>query len=242
MPGVRDPIEARFKRGLIAYRLAKRHSRVSSLCLRINKKERVMNAKQFKKLLEDLNACSDARNFAAKKTLRQAWKECRRADWMLWLLKKMAGKTGWPKFKTAGSLICDCAETAMPIYAKYYPKDKRPQMAIDTARKYYIGKTTLEELNAAVRAAVGAARAAAWAAGAAAGDAAWATWAAAWAAGAAAWATGAAAWAAGDAWAAAWAAGDAAWATWAAAWATGAAAHELMCDMIRKKIPYPIKK
>jgi hypothetical protein len=109
--------------------------------------------------------------------------------------------------RTARLFACDCAERVLPIYEKRYPDDKRPRVAVETARRYAEGKATREE-----RAAAGAA--ARDAAGAAARDSAWdAARDAAWAAArASAWdAARDAAWAAARA--AAW---DAAW---AAAWA-----------------------
>jgi hypothetical protein len=85
---------------------------------------------------------------------------------------------------------CDVAEDVLPIFEAEYPEDKRPQQAIETARRYADGLATKEELAAAREAAWEAA----WAAArAAAREAAWAAagaaaWAAAWAAArAAAW-------------------------------------------------------
>ena len=166
---------------------------------------------------------------------------------------------GWND-KNARLAACDIVELiAMKIWSKYYPKDNRPQNAIDVARKFANGKATKSELAAAWAAARvaaedaarDAARAAAWAAAwDAAGDAARdaaraatraAAWAAVWdatraAARDAAWA------AAGDAaWAAAWAAaGDAAWdaardAARAAAWdAAEDAARDAAAKIIMK--------
>ena len=133
-------------------------------------------------------------------------------------------------------LGCLYAERVLPIWEKYYPEDKRPHIAIETARKYTRGEATLTELEAAKDAAKDAASAAAWAAAAAA-DAAWAARYGAWgdaasaardAAWAATWdATLAATWdatlAAADAAAAADA--DAAWdtardTTWGTTWGT----------------------
>ena len=86
---------------------------------------------------------------------------------------------------------CDIAEGVLYLFEKQCPDDKRPRQAIETARRYAMGKATKEELEAA--------RVAAWAAGDAAWDAAEdAAWRAAeddaWAAArAAAWAADAAA-------------------------------------------------
>ena len=101
---------------------------------------------------------------------------------------------------------CDCAERVLHVVQAAMPADRRPRLAIETARRFANGEATRTELDAARTAARNAAGAAAGAAagnaaGNAAGDAAWD---AAWdAAGNAAWD---AAWdAAGNA------AGDAAW-------------------------------
>ena len=68
--------------------------------------------------------------------------------------------------RTARLYACDCAERVLPNYEKRHPDDKRPRVAIETARRYADGKATKKALAAA--------RAAAWAvARAAASDAAW---------------------------------------------------------------------
>src|SRR5574343_1845273 len=80
--------------------------------------------------------------------------------------------------KSARLFAGDCAERVMHIFEKEYLSDQRPQIAIETSRKFANGEATIKELDAA-RAAAGdaawnPARAAAWnAAKNAAGDAAW---------------------------------------------------------------------
>ena len=122
-----------------------------------------MNNKQFITKLKELDACSDAIDFVKenKYTLKQSWKNCTRADWMLWLMCEMEFATR----KVRIHIICDCAATAL----KYVTKgENRPRKAIDAARQYADNPTedNLQFLNTAGD----AARAAAWAA---AGDAAW---------------------------------------------------------------------
>jgi len=95
--------------------------------------------------------------------------------------------------KIARSFACDCAERVLPIFEKQYPKDKRPRICIETARKFIFGLATEGELDdawdAAGAAAWDAAGAAAWDAGAAARDAR-DTAGAAWAAAGGGWAAG----------------------------------------------------
>jgi hypothetical protein len=81
--------------------------------------------------------------------------------------------------RTLRLFACDCAERVLPTFECKYPDDKRPRLAIETARRYANGAATLDELAAASA----AASAAAWAAASAAASA--AAWAAA---SAAAWA------------------------------------------------------
>ena len=126
-------------------------------------------------------------------------------DDALWALKATVENCD----QVARLMAADFAETALPIWRKYYPEDKRPELAIQAARDFALGRITTQE-RAAAWAAAGAA---AWAdAEAAAGATAWA------AAGAAARAAArAAAWAAAEADAEAAAGAAAGAAAWAAA-------------------------
>ena len=72
------------------------------------------------------------------------------ALWCLCVLgKKHAGRVH--------ALICDFAEHVLPIFEKIYPDDKRPRVAIETARRYAAGQATVEELWIAAAAACHAA-------------------------------------------------------------------------------------
>ena len=42
-----------------------------------------------------------------------------------------------------------CAESALPIFEKKYPKDKRPRECVETAKRYLDGKATIDELRKA---------------------------------------------------------------------------------------------
>ncbi len=187
-----------------------------------------LSAVQFEALLVKLGACSEARDWARGKTLREVWKTCKRGDWMLWL----AARYGDVPLKTMVAIACDEAEPAMA----YVPAgETRPQECLAMTRRWLKDEATIEEVKAAGGAAwaAWAAAGAAWAAKAAAGAAAWA---AAWAAEAAGGATEAAAWAAAGAAAeaAAGAAGGAAKA--AAEAAAGAESLRFSADLCRKYI------
>ena len=134
---------------------------------------------QFKDELKKINACEDAVKWVDGRSMRRAYRECKRADWLLWYFAKQIGQPGWPARQEIVLAACDCAELTLPRLEKTYPKDKRPRVAIETARKWAAGKATLEEVRAAADAAHAAAYDAAAAAYAYAADAAAASYAAA---------------------------------------------------------------
>lgn len=166
----------------------------------------------LKRELKKLGACQEAVDWVGKRSLRVAWAECERADWMLWYAALKLNH------KLVVRAACACARTAL----KYVPQnEKRPLLAIEITEEWFNGKATLKQVEVAGAAAWVAARAAAEAAEAA-GAAARKAWAAE-AAGAAAWATARTAWASEAAGAAA---GAAAVAEAAGAAARAAAASE----------------
>lgn len=108
--------------------------------------------------LRSLDACSEAVEWlkaSDHQTLQEAWDACERADWLLWLAAHM-DVDGVALVNAA----CDCAATALPVWEKSYPDDKRPHQAIERARQYVAGQCDLAALTEAR-------------------DAAWAAWAAA---------------------------------------------------------------
>jgi len=135
--------------------------------------------------LKAIGACGEAVVFArAFKDQQVAWDACDRADWMIWLLGRLAGP---PESEGRRALVlcaADCAETALP-----YVRDEETAAislaCIQTCRAWAHGEASAEELREA-RDAAGAygaydaaADAAAYAADAAADAAAYAAYAAA---------------------------------------------------------------
>jgi hypothetical protein len=114
---------------------------------------------KFKDTLKKLGACGDAVEWVADRTEKQAWAECKRGDWMMWLIKKSHPKKVSLAYRKKLVLCaCDVAETSL----KYVAKDeKRPAEAIRIARAWANGeKVTLKEVEAAANAAYAAANAA----------------------------------------------------------------------------------
>jgi len=103
----------------------------------------------LKRQLQALEACEEAVKWVGSRDFPTAWKECERADWMLWLVGKMKGKKGWPTRQEIVLVTCDCAELVLPIFEKKYPADKRVRNCIEVTRNWANGKATIEEVRSA---------------------------------------------------------------------------------------------
>ena len=126
-------------------------------------------------ILSSLDACAEAARWAkTQPDLQTAWANCKRSDWMLWLLDRTTLNQDDPRLRL---MACDFAEAVLV----YVPAgEDRPRLAIECARRFARGEATREEMAAARDAARAAAGAAAWSAARAAAGA--AAWSAAWAA------------------------------------------------------------
>jgi len=159
--------------------------------------------------LEAAEWCKTQRSFAS------AWKNCKRGDWMLWILGRQAGEPESASRKRLVLCACALARTAL----KHVPAgEARPRLAIETAEKWARGEATIKQV-----------RTAAWDAGY---YAAGAARTASSAAGCAASVASCAASVASDA-SDAWAAGDASW--------TARAARAASAKIVRKFYPRPPK-
>lgn len=121
--------------------------------------------------LQSLHACRDAVQWCGERDLLTAWRECERADWMLWLCGKNADTPGWPTRRQLVLAACACAETALPFVRE---GEERPRRALEMARRWARDDAamTLAEVRATARDAVyGASYAAAAAVYAAVADA-----------------------------------------------------------------------
>ena len=116
-------------------------------------------------ILSRLDACSEATRWAeTQPDLQTAWANCKRSDWMLWLLARTTLDQDDPRLRL---MACDFAEAVLHLIPA---GEDRPRQAIECARRFAAGDATREELAAASAAARDAAGDAAWAA---ARDAAW---------------------------------------------------------------------
>ena len=174
------------------------------------------------------NACREAVEYCkTKRSFASAWKDCKRGDWMLWILGRLAGPPESESRKKLVLAACACVRLTL----KYVRAgEDRPRLAIEAAEAWARGESgvTIEQVRSAAYAAAYAADAAYAAAAAYAAFA-----AAAYAAAAAAYAAFAAAYAAFA---------DAAYAAFAAAaYAARTKTLAECADIVRKHYPRPPK-
>ncbi|HDY66587.1 hypothetical protein LCGC14_2658060 [marine sediment metagenome] len=122
--------------------------------------------KQIKKL-KKLDPCVEAIEWLKDQDNRQqAWNDCGRGDWMLWLLGKQSGPPEGKKRKLLVLACCECAKLSL----KYVKKgEKKPLIAIETAEKWVNGEATINEVRTAYAYAYASAASAAYASAAYAG-------------------------------------------------------------------------
>lgn len=85
-------------------------------------------------LLVELRACDGARLWVGDRTVTEAWRDCERADWMLWLLAMMIDEPGWPTHQEVVKLAAMCARTAL----RFEPEGERiiPLAAIEATERW----------------------------------------------------------------------------------------------------------
>lgn len=94
-----------------------------------------------------LYACREAVEWAQGKTWEEIYTTCPRGDWLLWLFKK----TNPDDLRLHTLAKARCANTI-----RHMMKDIRTLKAVDVAEQFGLGNSSLEELQAAVRAATDA--------------------------------------------------------------------------------------
>lgn len=108
----------------------------------------VPKGKSFRALLLPMNlrACSDARKWVGRKSLRVAWATCDRPDWMMWLVRAVGGIES----NLSVRIVCGCAREALPYAGSATAVSTA---AIDLAERRAGGDltVTVEELRTAAR-------------------------------------------------------------------------------------------
>ena len=98
-------------------------------------------------LLNKLDACEEARNWAQGKTFEEVYTTCHRGDWLNWLFAKTN-----PEDVQLLTLVKGHQANTV----RHLMKDERSLKAIDTAIAFGEGRATREELNNAAAAAFAA--------------------------------------------------------------------------------------
>ena len=111
----------------------------------IEESNRRSKVNKFKDKLLELKACSEPVEWVGERTLPEAWRDCERADWMLWYLWKINYDR-----KQIVLAACACARTVL----KYVPPSElRPLRAIESAEAWTKDEASLEQVTTAVYAA-----------------------------------------------------------------------------------------
>ena len=100
------------------------------------------------KPIKRLSACKEAIEWGEQYgTIDEAWTNCERGDWMLWLVGKLAGKPASKSRKRLVLTACECARLALPYVRQ---GEKRPLKAIEAAEQWARGEhnITLSDVGA----------------------------------------------------------------------------------------------
>lgn len=99
-----------------------------------------MEGSDMKYEIEKFDPCGDALDFRAKySSFEQAWNECPRGDWMLWLAKRLG----------VDLKILTKAKAKCALSVRHLMKDERSIKACEIALKFSDGLATRDELDAA---------------------------------------------------------------------------------------------
>ena len=107
----------------------------------------------MKELLIKLNACDEAKEWAADKTWEEVYNTCHRGDWLLWLFKR----TNPNDLQLLTLAKGHCANTV-----RHLMTDERSTKAVDASIAFGEGEISREELDIAAKAAARAAARAAY--------------------------------------------------------------------------------
>ena len=105
----------------------------------------------FKNILKDLNACSDALQWLGNRTANEALRDCHRGDWLLWWFWRERNTVGFPGIRSLTKVKSECARLVQHLM-----KDERSIKALDACDQFYDGIIGENELRAACAAAYAA--------------------------------------------------------------------------------------
>lgn len=97
----------------------------------------------FREELTKIDACKEAIEWVGDRTLEQAWNECERGDWMLWLAQKNG-----VDIRPLTLAKARCAKLVVHLM-----EDERSVKAVEIAERFGLGQATRKELGDAADAA-----------------------------------------------------------------------------------------
>jgi len=105
--------------------------------------------KKLAKSLKNINACDgpgeSIEYVSGCESPKQAWDDCERGDWLLWICGKFAGKPYSDKRKKLVLASCECARLSLK-----YNDDKRLSDCLDLHVRWAMGENiAIEELKEA---------------------------------------------------------------------------------------------
>ena len=110
--------------------------------------------------IEALDACPPAIEWLREKnyaTLQEAWDNCERGDWMLWLYGRLNKSAPWSdERKPLVLAACACARLSLPSFEARFPADSRPRRCIEVTEAWCRGEASREQVVSARNAAYAA--------------------------------------------------------------------------------------
>jgi hypothetical protein len=104
------------------------------------------NETDLRRILREFIVCPDGLDWAKERTIDEAFHDCQRADWLLYLGGLMAGRPGWPGVDEIVALSADCARTALRFIPRHVDA---PRKVLGVAREFVHGVSSVEDLAAA---------------------------------------------------------------------------------------------
>lgn len=104
----------------------------------------------LKEQLEEIGACPEAIIWTSQFTnLQKAWDQCKRGDWMLWLLGRCENSLPWTEErKPLLSCAIDCTETIKHLQSGSH-MESTIDKAVEVLRMWISGKATKDQAKAA---------------------------------------------------------------------------------------------
>ena len=90
-------------------------------------------------MIAHLNPCRESQRWASRYTSKEkAWRECPRADWMVWLITLNIEDSA--AHKKLVRCLADLARSVLPIYEAKYPKDGRVRECLRVVDRWVNGR------------------------------------------------------------------------------------------------------